>query len=196
MSMKKVFFGLICLLVTYAAAAQKDLLAFNEQNKYVYYQVVEQPGLSTDTLQSRALHFLKTAYPQNKVKKAETSGNLTGTGKFLVTSSLSVIKHVYGEVNYTYFIECKQGKYRYWLTDFTYTPHITDRYGNSVPKPGMEVPLESGLSKIEKHDYNLALDQTGGYSKQFGDKLKQYMVKISALSPVSTKKKVIMTKDW
>jgi hypothetical protein len=179
-----------------AAMAQKELLSFNEQNKYIYYQVVEQPGLSADTLQARALYFLKSAYPLNKIKKGETSGNFTGSGKFLIISSMSVIKHVYGEVNYTYFIECKDGKYRYWLTDFVYTPHKTDRYGNSVPEQGIEIPLETGAAKLEKHEYGVTLDETGTYSKQFGDKLKQYIVKASALSPVSAKKKVITTKDW
>jgi len=194
--MKKIFLVAICLFMAGIASAQKDLLAFNEQNKYIYYQVVEQPGATADTLQSRALYFLKTFYPLNKVAKGETSGNFTGSGKFLITSSLSMIKHVYGEMNYTYFIECKEGKYRYWLTGFVYTPHKTDRYGNSVPEPGMEVPLENGAAKLEKHDFALCLDETGGYCKQFGEKLKQAMFRISALSPKEAKKKVITTKDW
>lgn len=186
----------MCLFAARVASAQKDLLSFNEQNKYIYYQVVELPGLTTDTLQTRALYFLKTSYPLNKVEKAATSGNFTGNGKLLITSTLSMVKHIYGEVNYTYFIECKDGKYRYWLTDFVYTPHKTDRYGNSVPEQGMEVPLENGAKKLDKHDLALSLDETGAYSKQFGEKLKQGMVKISALAPKEAKKKVIMTKDW
>src|ERR1700761_4056187 len=169
--MKKLFLIIICLFIARIASAQKGLLSYNEQNKYIYYQVVEQPGLNKDTLQARALYFLKTSYPLNKIEKAETSGNFTGSGKFLITSSLSMVKHIYGEVNYTYFIECKEGKYRYWLTDFVYTPHKTDRYGNSVPEQGMDVPLENGAAKLEKHDFNLCLDETGGYSKQFGEKL-------------------------
>jgi hypothetical protein len=194
--MKRIFFVLVCFFAAYNAFAQKDLLSFNEQNKYIYYQVVELPGLTTDTLQARALYFLKTDYPLNKIEKAATSGNFTGSGKFQVASTLSVIKHIYGEINYTYFIECKDGKYRYWLTDFVYTPHKTDRYGNSVPEPGMEVPLENAAKKLDKHDFALSLDETGTYSKQFGAKLKQEMLKISALAPKEAKKKVIMTKDW
>ncbi|MGN6177775.1 MAG: DUF4468 domain-containing protein [Mucilaginibacter sp.] len=194
--MKRIFLVLMCLFAARVASAQKDLLSFNEQNKYIYYQVVEQPGLTTDTLQARALYFLKTDYPQNKVEKAAASGNFTGSGKFLIASTLSVIKHIYGEVSYTYFIECKDGKYRYWLTDFVYTPHKTDRYGNSVPEQGMEMPLENGAKKLDKHDLVLSLDETGTYCKQFGEKLKRAMVKISALAPKEARKKVIMTKDW
>ncbi len=193
---KKIFLAILCLFVARAGSAQKNLLSFNEQNKYIYYQVVEQPGLTADTLQTRALYFLKTNYSSNQVEKGETTGNFTGTGKFLITNTLAVIKHVFGEVNYAYFIECKDGKYRYWLTNFVYTPHTTDRYGNSVPEHGMETPLENGAVKLEKHDLNVCLDETGAYAKQFGDKLKQAMVKISALRPKDTRKKVIMTRDW
>lgn len=178
------------------ASAQKNLLSFNEQNKYIYYQVVEQPGLNTDTLQTRALYFLKTSYPLNKVAKGETSGNFTGSGKFLISSTLSMLKHVYGEMRYTYFIECKSGKYRYWLTNFIYVPHKTDRYGNSVPEQGIEVSLEDGVTKLDKHDLSLCLDETGSYCKQFGEKLKQAMMKISTFAPKEVKKTVIVTKDW
>jgi len=184
------------MLSVKAAVAQKDLLSFDEHNKYIYYQVVDQPGLSIDTLQDRALYFAKTAYPKNTVKKGETSGNYTGTGKFLIVSGLAVAKHIDGEINYTYYIECKDQKYRYWLTDFVFTPYKVDRYGNSVPEQGVDIPLESGLSKLDKKQSDSYLNQAGAFSKQFGDKLKAYMIKASALPPKEIKKKVISTKDW
>jgi hypothetical protein len=194
--MKKILFILICALSTKAALAQKDLLAFNEHNKYIYYQVAELPGLPVDTLQARAVFFLKTAYPKNKIKQGEAGGNFTGTGTFLVLSGVTLAKHEDGEMLYTFYIECKDQKYRYWLTDFVFTPHKIDRYGNSVPEAGVDIPLESGLSKLDKKLLDGYLDQAGAFSKQFGEKLKQYMVKISALPPKEVKKKVITTKDW
>jgi hypothetical protein len=194
--MKKIFLVLSLLFIVRVASAQKDLLSFSEQNKYIYYQVVEEPGLTADTMHTRALYFLKTEYPLNKIKEGAASGDFTGTGKILITSSLSVVKHVYGEISYTYFIECKAGKYRYWLTDYVYTPHKTDRYGNSVPEPGLDIPLEDGASKVDKREFGLCLDAVGAYSKQFGDKLKESMVRISNLSPKETKKTVVTTKDW
>ncbi|WP_183573895.1 DUF4468 domain-containing protein [Mucilaginibacter sp. X5P1] len=193
--MKKVFFVLMCVLFAKVASAQKDLLAFNEQNKYMYYQVVGQPGVITDTLNDRALYFLEKAYPKNTIKKGETSGNYTGTGKFLVVSGLTMAKHIEGEVNYTYYIECKDQKYRYWLTDFVFTPYKVDRYGNSVPQEGIDIPLESATTKLDKKQVDSYLDQIGTYGKAFGDKLKYYILKPAAL-PKETKKKVISTKDW
>jgi hypothetical protein len=194
--MKKIVVVLLCLLFAKAASAQKDSLSFDEHNKYIYYKVVEQPGLTIDTFQNRALYFLKINYPKNKIDKATEPDTITGTGKFLVLTGLSVAKHVEGEISYTFTIGYKDQKYRYWLTDFVYTPYKTDRYGNSVPEQGTEIPLESGLSKMEKADLNSCLEQSGAYGIQFGKKIKEYMVRVSATKPAEAKKKVISTKDW
>jgi len=194
--MKKLFVALLCLFAVKSARAQKDLLSFDEHNKYIYYQVVEQPGLITDTFQNRALYFLKINYPKNKIDKSESPAVITGTGKLLMLSGLSVAKHIDGEINYTFNIEYKDQKYRYWLTNFIFTPYKIDRYGNSVPEPGVDIPLEDGASKLEKAQAGSYLDQTGKYSKTFGEKLKEYMLMISAAPVKVDKKKVISTKDW
>jgi hypothetical protein len=194
--MKKIFIVLLCLCAAKSAMAQKDLLSFDEHNKYIYYQVVEQPGLIIDTFQNRAFYFLKINYPKNKINKSETPSAISGTGKLLMLTGLSVAKHVDGEVNYTFNIEYKDQKYRYWLSNFIFTPYKVDRYGNSVPVEGVDVPLEEGSSKLEKLQFNSYLNQTGKYSKAFGEKLKQYMLMISAAPVKADKKKVISTKDW
>lgn len=194
--MKKIAIVLLCLLFAKAASAQKDSLSFNEHNKYIYYKVVEQPGLTADTFQNRALYFLKINYPKNKTELAGAPATITGSGEFLVLTGLSVAKHVVGEITYTFTIGYKNQKYRYWLTDFVYTPYKTDRYGNSVPEQGVEIPLESGLSKLEKAELNNCLDQSGAYGIQFGKKIKEYMMRVSPTKPAEAKKKVISTKDW
>ncbi|WP_461451838.1 DUF4468 domain-containing protein [Mucilaginibacter sp.] len=193
--MKKLFVALLCLFAAKSAIAQKDLLSFDEHNKYIYYQVVEQPGLTANTFQNRALYFLKINYPKNKIEKNETSA-IKGSGKLLMLTGLAVAKHIDGEVNYTFNIEYKDQKYRYWLNDFVFTPYKVDRYGNSVPEPGIDIPLEDGASKLEKVQLASYLDQTGKFSKAFGDKLKKFMLMISAAPIKADKKKVITTKDW
>jgi len=194
--MKEIVIVLLCLLFAEAASAQKDSLSFDEHNKYIYYKVVEQPGLTADTFQNRALYFLKVNYPKNKVDQSGVPATITGTGKFLVLTGLSVAKHVAGEISYTFTIGYKNQKYRYWLTGFVYTPYKTDRYGNSVPVQGEEIPLESGSSKLEKVELNNCLEQSGAYGVQFGKKIKEYMVRLSATKPAEAKKNVISTKDW
>jgi hypothetical protein len=194
--MKKIVVVLLCLLFAKAASAQKDSLSFDEHNKYIYYKVVEQPGLTADTFQNRVLYFLKINYPKNKIEQAAAPATITGTGKFLVLTGLSVAKHVAGEISYSFTVGYKDQKYRYWLTDFVYTPYKTDRYGNSVPEQGVQIPLENGLSKLEKVELSNCLDQSGTYSIKFGGKIKEYMLRVSATKPAETKKKVISTKDW
>jgi len=193
--MKKLVIAIVCLMFVKGVMAQKELLPFDENNKYIYYQVVEQPGLTADTMYSRGLNFLRTAYPKLKVKPDKTKENISGTGKFVVTSVM-LLKHEDGEVSFTYTIESKDQKYRYWLTNFTFVPYKTDRYGKSVPADGIEIPLETGAKKLDKKQVDNYLNQAGAYSKQFGDKLKLYMARIQATPVKETKKKVISTKNW
>ena len=176
--------------------AQKDLLSFDEHNKYIYYQVVEQPGLTADTFQNRALYFLKTIYPKNVLNKIENPYAVSGSGKLLMLTGVSVAKHIDGEISYTFNIEYKDQKYRYWLTDFVFTPYYVDRYGNSVPKPGTEIPLQDSESKLDNGKLANYSIQISNYSKQFGERLKQHMLMISAEPAKIYKKKVISTKDW
>jgi len=195
-SMKNVFIILICLLFARVALAQKDSLATDEHNKYIYYHVVAMPGLPTDTLQARALYFLRSAYPENKIKRAEVSGNFTGDSKFLILTGITAAKHVDGEIDYTYFIECKDQKYRYWLTDFVFRPYKVDRYGNPVPEQGIYIPLESGLSRLYAKELETYLNQTGNVCREFGGKLKKYMINASVAPSIDERKKIITTKDW
>jgi hypothetical protein len=194
--MKKLFIALICLLPVKAALAQKDLLSFDEHNKYIYYQVVEQPGLPADTLEARAMYFLKKAYPKTKITTSQIPADITGTDEFTVYSGIGLMKQEDGEIDYTLHIECKDQKYRYWLTDFIYRPYKIDRYGNSVPEMGVYIPLETASTKIDKKPLDSYLNQTGAFGNKLGHELKQYMINISAAPPAEIKKKVISTKDW
>lgn len=184
------------LLSVKAAIAQKDSLSTDEHNKYIYYHVVNQPGLTLDTFEKRVHYLLKAIYPKNKINGAGTPGNISGTGKFLILTCITVAKHVDGEMAYTFNIEYKDQKYRYWLTDFVFTPFKVDRYGNSVPEEGVDVSLEQGAAKLEKGQFSNYLTKTAAFSLQFGADVKRYMMKISTLPSKDDHKKVVVTKDW
>jgi hypothetical protein len=193
--MKKIFLVLIGMLFARAVLAQKELLSFNEKNKYTYFEVIGQPWATIDTLKDRALYFLKAIRSEVKIKQNDT-GAITATGKFAVYSGFSISRHQSGEIQYNLNIIYKDQKYKYWLTDFVFTPYKLDRYGSYMPETGIEIPIETGLSKLEKKPYESYLDQTGAFCKNIGIKLKQYMLRISALPPKDARKKVISTKDW
>jgi hypothetical protein len=189
--MKIVMIAIIYVLFAKIAIAQQDLLSFDEHNKYIYYEVADMPGLSADTLHARSLYFLKKVYPRPQIKT--TANTITGEGKFLTYGGVSVLRHETGEIAYHVNIEFKDQKYRYWLTAFVFTPYQRDRYGNFVPQQGIDIPLEDVDAKLEKKDAEAYLNETGTFCKEFGEKLKQLILKASKKE--ETTKKVV-TDNW
>jgi len=152
------------------------------------------PGVPTDSLHLRGEYFLKTVYPKTVVKLVGVDA-LEGDGKFITYGGFSVTRHEQGEVTYQINIEFKDQKYRFWLTDFVFTPYQRDRYGNFVPQQGVDIPLETAISKLDKKDLAAYLDETGAFCKQCGDKLKLYMLKVPVQKKEETTKKVV-TDKW
>lgn len=193
--MKTLLIAMAVLLFAKAIYAQKELLSFDENNKYIYYQVADLPALPKDTLLARAFHFLKSAYPKIKLNHIGDPNMLNGRGKFLVYGGAGFLKHEHGEISYLLNIECKDQKYRYWLTGFVFTPYERDRYGNFAPEPGKEIPLESVLKKLDKKEAGSYLDEAGTFCKQLGDKLKLEMTRAFTPKKAEGTKKVV-TDKW
>ncbi|MDB5090684.1 MAG: hypothetical protein JWR09_4678 [Mucilaginibacter sp.] len=196
--MKKLIAVLAFVLFTGAAFAQKDSLAFDENNKYIYYQVVSKPDLPADTLFNRALYFFKTAYPQSALKLTvadKEKGTLAGSGNFLVSKKTLLTSHEDGSVTYSIRVDVKDGKYRYWLSDFVFNPYQRNRYNSFESVPGIYIPLEKPDGKIEKRDLAAYLDGVLLSSRKIGGTLKHYMLKTSSLKKEIPIKK-ISTKDW
>ena len=197
--MKNILMALIGILFAQAAAAQKDSLSFDENDKYIYYQTASQPGLNRDTLYNRALYFMKTAALKNKltlVTADKEQGVVTGKGSFPVSKKAFITAHEDGAISYTARIEVKDSKYRYWFTDFVYTPYQRNRYNAYEPVPGINIAMEHTQGKIEKDDFNEYLKRVLLNSKQVGGVLKAYMLKTSSLPKEDKKIKKISTKEW
>src|ERR1700761_8690994 len=101
--MKRVVLLLVCLFSIGIANAQKSLLSLDEHNKYIYYQVVDMPGISTDSLYKNATYFIQSTYP--KTKPAQSTNSISIKDKFLTYTSF--VKHESGEISYSLNIECK-----------------------------------------------------------------------------------------
>ncbi len=115
--------------------------------------------------------------------------------KFLTYTSL--VKHENGEMTYTLTIESKEDKYRYWLTDFVFTPYEKNRYGIFVPVSGIEIPIENASSKLTQKEVDGYFDQTGAFCKQLGEKLKKYMAEDHLVKkPNQQPVKKIVTDKW
>jgi Domain of unknown function (DUF4468) with TBP-like fold len=192
--MKKIFLLVVSLIISGMASAQKDSLSLDEHNKYIYYQVVDRLGVSADSLQKSVAYFVKDMYPKNKsVQITQYGANIKD--KFLTYTSL--VKRENGEMAYALTIECKEGRYRYWLTDFVFTPYEKNRYGVFVPVSGIDIPIENASSKLTQKDVDAYFDQTGAFCKQLGQKLKKYMAEEhSVKKPDQQPVKKIVTDKW
>ena len=179
------------------ALAQKDSLATDEHGKYIYYHVVNLGKDNANVLLVRAADFFDMPANKANFKITDRDANaktIDGMGFFTVASTTLLTKHDDGKINFKLRIEVKEGKYRYWLTDFVFIPYYKDRYNNLVPKPGVEIPAEELSKKIDNKDTARYLDECAAFGVKFGTRFKQQMEN----APVKTSngKKVIITEKW
>ncbi|HVS91030.1 MAG TPA: DUF4468 domain-containing protein [Mucilaginibacter sp.] len=172
--MERIILFIAGILLMHAAHAQSDQLQLDEHNKYIYYRVVDLRGVSLDSLHKNSLLFVNTYYPKNKsVQISDTSVVLKD--KFILYSSISFARHESGEMAFTLHIECRDSKYRFWVTDFVFTPYERNRYAVFVPVPGREIRLERASVKIDKTELDGYMSQAAIFCRQLADQLKQYM---------------------
>lgn len=192
--MKTLILLVICCCTSFISIAQKDSLKFDENNRYVYYQVVEKPDIGVDTLYSRAKSFAQKL-DKAKLTEDRSVSNIAVASRFLVYMQSLASKKDAGEVKFLLTIDAKPGKYRYKFTDFVFTPYKIDRYGNMVPVPGMNMPIERLSGQYSRKDIDSFLNQIGQYCKATGDRLQLTMEKKQpSTKDVPTKK--VDTSKW
>lgn len=191
--MKKLFLCIACILAINTARAQKDLLQSDENNKYVYYQVVDKKDFTADTLFNRALAFMKSQ--EIKASGKASAGSITAKDKTVLYTNSLVSKKEGGEVTYTFTIDVKDQKYRFKLSDFVFKPYKINRYGNMATQSGIEFPLEKIWTKYSEKDTDLYLDQVGAFCKATATKLIKYMDRVPVLRTEEPLKKVV-TDKW
>ncbi|MCO5935211.1 DUF4468 domain-containing protein [Mucilaginibacter sp. RB4R14] len=193
--MKKIFFSLVCLFCVQVVSAQKDSLAFDEGNNYIYYRVIDKPALNADTLYKRAWAFAAAFNRLAKPAKGQVENTLNTSGKLLVYTGVSLMRKEGGEISYTLNIQTKEDRYRYRISNFVFKPYQRDRFGNMVPIPGVEVPLEKMEVKYGKKYTDNYLDQVAAFSINAYAKLKIAMDKLPATVKTEPVKK-ISTQNW
>ena len=188
------FVYLVFLLFPVALMAQGDNkpaeMLKDERGKYIYYELIEKSVIPADSLQFRALRFLK-ARKLALVKQKD--GELFASGKMVINKTAFVLTHPSGEVWYDFTFELKDGKYRFWLTDFIFTPYKRDRYGNFVPAAVKGVPLENNPGKLNAGEWGSCIEAVNRHAALFANDLKNY------LSAVAGQKKAaaaLQQKSW
>ena len=197
--MKKILVFICCIALCKIAAAQKDSLATDEHGKYIYYKVVNSGSAASTVLYNRALDFFTNAYDKNTLKlisQDTKTMSLSGEAIFMVSKKSAIAKHDDGRINCKVVVEVKDSRYRYWFTDFVFTPYVRDRYNNYVPQTGFDIPIEKAESKYDKKDITHYLDECAAFAKTAGKKLEQYMHGMPVAKKDTVAKKVISINKW
>jgi hypothetical protein len=104
--------------------------------------------------------------------------------------------HEDAKITYNMIIEVKEGKYRYWLTDFVVIPYERDRYANFVPVSGKDTALEHGLRKLGQKTLDDYLAKILLNCRGISNKLRSYIVNPSSLPKEIKTRSVTNKKDW
>jgi hypothetical protein len=193
--MKLLLTSIIFLSATIASFAQDKPLPVDERGKMIYYEVVASGKTPADSLLTRARTFLESD-KKFKISTSTTDTALAATGKMMISKSALGMARPMGAVDYNFYVEVKEGKYRFWLTDFLFIPYSRDRYGNFVPETNIGVPLEREQGKLRAAEWLGYQKITAREAKAIGDRFKNALA-TRIYAPENPKpKQTISTKKW
>ncbi len=141
-----------CMLVFFHALQAQDVLPRDETGHIVFYEVVEADSFTKEDLLGNAQNFIKEVLDK---KKGKTSKSDSLTTLFVKGANFEVLKKMItnradGIIHYNFKLEAKDGKYRYFFSDFTFQPLERNRYGKFVPVSGKYKPLEEDYKGHQK----------------------------------------------
>ncbi|MFA4866583.1 MAG: DUF4468 domain-containing protein [Pedobacter sp.] len=168
---------IILLFFTATGFAQEKALSTDDRGKLIYYEVVNLKEVSADSLKSRVKAFLKKTPKTLKLKSADTDSLMYITGKLIINKTALVLSRPSGEVLYNFYVESKDGKYRFWMTDFNFISYQRDRYGNFVPSTAVGIPLETKPGKLNSAEWNGYVKATAKELNVFAERFKEAMMK-------------------
>ncbi len=188
-------FAILLSCMINAKAQTENTLPIDDRGKLIYYELVDLKSTPKDSLKLRIVNYFKKKNSGLKFKTIVGDTSFIATGKIIISKTLLVMSHPSGEVLYNFQAEVKDGKYRFWLTDFNFIPYQRDRYSNFVPSTTVGIPLEENPGKLNAGQWKEYLEQTASYAKDFAAKFKVYMAsKTPVAAPVAEKK--VVKKSW
>lgn len=192
----KLLTSIALILFTAVVYAQDRPLANDENGKLIYYEVQEVKTVSKDSLMARAEGFLKSVKTL-KVTASKTDSLIQASGKMIINKTALVLSRPSGEVLYRFNAETRDGKYRFWLTDFEFIPYQRDRYGNFVPATSIGTPLERKPGKLNAAEWAGYIKAVTKEANMLAAKFKDAMANKAIMQPPVVKAvPVISTKKW
>lgn len=176
--------------------AQEKPLPLDERGKLIYYEVVEMKDVPADSLIARANHFFDIHAKRIKLKSPAADTLLQAEGKMIINKTALVLTRPSGEVKYNFYVGIRDGKYRFWLTDFVFIPYQRDRYGNFVAATTVGTPLENKPGKLNAAEWKGYVNAAGKEAKLLADRFKLTMTgSVSGNAPAKAPER-ISTKKW
>lgn len=196
LKMKLMFAFFLVLIGTVEVRAQEEsLLPVDEQGKFIHYEVVDLKDKTKDVLKLRTEDYLKKQGEGLKFRSAIGDTSFVADGKMVVDKTLLVMSHPSGEVLYRFYVEVKDGRYRFWLSDFIFIPYQRDRYGNFVPSTNIGTPLEKDQGKLNASQWKEYQVQAANHAKKIAVHFKQYMANQQLVVKPATVQKTV-DKNW
>lgn len=174
----------LLLFFTTAGFAQEKPLSTDDRGKLIYYEVVDLKDISRDSLNVRAIKFFEKSTKSLKLKSTATDSVMYAAGKLIINKTALVLSRPSGEVLYNFYVETKDGKYRFWLTDFNFIPYQRDRYGNFVPSTTVSTPLENKPGKLNAAEWTGYIKAATKEVNVLAERFKDAMLKKTVVQPV------------
>ncbi|UKT62482.1 DUF4468 domain-containing protein [Pedobacter mucosus] len=192
--MRYTFLFILAFLFTKLSAQQKQF-PIDDIGKFIYYKVVDSQTVSKDSLIQRAKYFINVFNKNIFKPQSVTDSSILADGKTIIDKTILVAGHPSGEVRYHFVFEARQGKYRFWLTDFEYIPYQRDRYGNYVASTTIGTPLEKTPGKLSSNEWKDILSSCYTKTVKLGEDLEKFLATNRVEKP-KKKTAIISTKKW
>jgi hypothetical protein len=194
--MKFLFGFSFLVLVCTACFGQDKPLSNDDRAKLIYYEVVTAKDVTKDSLAARATAFLKKSAKTLKMKSAATDSLFHASGKMIIGKTALVLSRPSGEVLYNFYAEIRDGKYRFWFTDFNFIPYQRDRYGNFVPSTTIGTPLENKPGKLNAAEWAGYIKAVTKEANILAGRFKDAMMNKTPTQPVVKAVPVSPTQKW
>ena len=161
---------LLAFILPIKLFAQNDSLPKNEEGIIEYKDIVTVESATADQLYSRGKLFVAQNFKSGKevTQMNDDAGKqIVGNGTLAVTFRALGSVHPGGFVSYRLTIQCKEGKYRFTIKEFTH-----DGVGNLNDGGPLE---KEGVKNIFKKDWKGIKDQTNTKILKLISALKNYM---------------------
>ncbi|MCZ4245691.1 DUF4468 domain-containing protein [Pedobacter punctiformis] len=185
----------VLAFIFFNVSAQQKQFPLDERGKYIYYEVVNAKSLTKDSLMDRADVFINKLYAKNIKQESKTDTSIISKGKMIIDKTLLVASHPSGEVNYNFTVEVRDGKYRFWLTDFEFIPYQRDRYGNYVATTPMGTALEKTPGKLNAGVWKDIVASAYAKTVKFAEEFKK-VLETGLKEKTKKKTEAVSTKNW